>query len=216
MCAAGTLTLQEGRQKVGSATTGLIQGKKEKKKADHRIQRKYCHQCVFSFMPLCTERINKKRYFPPFESVRCSQDRRAWVCVKFKFLMTAQGKRKENNEIKPLPPDLGWDVTTCLFSPAPVFSQLSKFLCSCGSMIHLFRESRKKKKEEAGGKKKQQLFFASLFHLWLQAPSVCLLGPKSRSKKSSKSQEAKGQVFREVKRLFPSPPGQVNERQFQA
>lgn len=153
MCAAGTLTLQEGRQKVGSATTGLIQGKKEKKKADHRIQRKYCHQCVFSFMPLCTERNNKKRYFPPFESVRCSQDRRAWVCVKFKFLMTAQGKRKENNEIKPLPPDLGWDVTTCLFSPAPVFSQLSKFLCSCGSMIHLFRESRKKKKRRRGGRK---------------------------------------------------------------
>lgn len=126
---------------------------KRKKKADHHIQCKNCHQRVFSFMLSCTKRNYKKRYFPPFELVHRSPDRRARVCVKFKFLMTAQGKRKENNEIKPLPPDLGWDVTTCLFSPAPVFSQLSKFLCSYGSMIHLFRERKKKKKRREGGRK---------------------------------------------------------------
>jgi len=58
--------LREGRQKVGSVTTGLIQEKmkKEKKKtADHRIQCKYCHQRVFSFTPSCTERNHKKGTF---------------------------------------------------------------------------------------------------------------------------------------------------------
>lgn len=62
MYAAGTLTLREERQKVDSATMDLIQEKKgKKKKDDHRIQRKYCHQRVFSFTPSCTERNNKKK-----------------------------------------------------------------------------------------------------------------------------------------------------------
>lgn len=108
--------------------------------------------------------------------------------------MTALGKRKENNEIKPLPPDLGWDVTACLFSPAPVFSQLSNLLCSCGSMIQ--REEKKKKRREQG-KKKQQLFSASLFHLWLQA-----LGVFAQSKMRRR---AKGHVFGEVKSFFLLP-----------
>lgn len=91
MCAAGTLMLRDRRQKVGSATTGLIQ---EQKNANHRIQCKYCHQRRCSFMPSCTERNNTKRYFPPLEPVHRSADSRARFCVKFKFLMTAQGKRK--------------------------------------------------------------------------------------------------------------------------
>lgn len=207
MCAAGTLTLREGRQKVGSATTSLIQ---EKRKANRRIQCKYCHQRVFSFTPSCTERNNKKGTFLLSSRSTVHQTGGFSFCIKFKFVMTAQGKRKENNEIKPLPPDLGWDVTTCLFSPALVFSQLSKFLCSCGSMIHLFRE-RKKKKTRGGrrGKKEQQLFFTSLFHLGLQALRVCSLGPK-------RDREAKGRVFGEAKRLFPLPHARWMKDNFKA
>lgn len=129
---------------------------------------------VFCFsLPHAQKETTTKKYFPPSESVPCSPGKTAWVCVKFKFLMTALGKRKENNEIKPLPPDLGWDVTACLFSPAPVFSQLSNVLCSCGSMI----QRKEKKKRREGGRK------SSSFSLPACSTSgcrhlMCLLGPK--------------------------------------
>lgn len=212
--------LREGREKVGSATTGLIQEKKKKKKkANHRIQCKYCHQQGFSFTPSCTGRNNTKRYFPPLKPVHRSADSRARFCIKFKFLMTAQGKRKENNEIKPLPPGLGWDVTTCLFSPAPVFSQLSTFLCSCGSMIHPFRGRKGKKRGGKGGRK------SSSFSLPASSTSgcrhlACLLGPERDLRsaetcfRSRKRLEKRRDVF--SGKTLPFPPGQVNERQFQA
>lgn len=124
--------------------------------------------------------------------------------------MTAQGKRKENNEIKPLPPGLSWDVTTCLFSTAPVFSQLWKFLCSFGNMIHLFRErGKKKKKRREVGKKTQQFSFSSFFHRQLQA-----LGVFAWSKETEKlryvfsGRRGEGEWL-----LFPLPWGQVNDRQ---
>lgn len=198
MCAAGTLTLQVERQKVGSDTTGLIQEKNQKQTNKKSFQSPYPMQILspkcFAYHALMHwKKQQQKKYFPPSKSVHCSPGKTAWVCVKFKFLMTALGKRKENNEIKPLPPDLGWDVTACLFSPAPVFSQLSNLLCSCGSMIQ--REEKKKRRER--GRKKQQLFFASLFHLWLQA-----LGVFARSKTRLR---VKGRVFQKVKRLFLLP-----------
>lgn len=123
--------------------------------------------------------------------------------------MTAQGKRKENNEIKPLPSWFELDVTTCLFSTAPVFSQLWKFLCSFGNMIHLFRERGKKKKRREVGKKKQQFSFSSFFHRQLQA-----LGVFAWSKETEKQRyvflgrRGEGEWL-----LFPLPWGQVNDRQ---
>lgn len=116
--------------------------------------------------------------------------------------MTAQGKRKENNEIKPLPSWFELDVTTCLFSTAPVFSQLWKFLCSFGNMIHLFRE-RGKKKKEGGGEEKAAVFLQQL----LPPPAsgsrcVCLV---------QRDWEAKVRVFGEARRgrmtALPSPLG---------
>lgn len=91
--------------------------------------------------------------------------------------MTAQGKRKENNEIKPLPSWFELDVTTCLFSTAPVFSQLWKFLCSFGNMIHLFRERGKKKKGGRWGRKSSSFPSAASSTASFRL-SVCLLGPK--------------------------------------
>lgn len=174
MCAAGTLTLRAQRQKVGSATTGLIQEKNKNKKTPISVSNANSVTKVFCFSRPHALKETIKKYFSPSESVHCSRGKTAWVCVKFKFLMTALGKRKENNEIKPLPPDLGWDVTACLFSPAPVFSQLSNLLCSCGSMIQ--REEKKKRGGSRGRK-------SSSFSLPASSTSgcrhlVCLLSPK--------------------------------------
>lgn len=118
--------------------------------------------------------------------------------------MTALGKRKENNEIKPLPPDLGWDVTACLFSPAPVFSQLSNLLCSCGSMI---QREEKKKKEEGAGEEKAAAFLCQPLPP-LAAGTWCVCSVQNET-------ESKGTCFWRGKKTLPTPPGQVNERQLQ-
>lgn len=196
MCSRNTDT-PSGNAEGRLSHDGSNSGKKNKNKPKNPIAVSNANTVtkVFCFSRPHAPKETTKKYFRPSESVHCSLGKTAWVCVKFKFLMTALGKSKENNEIKPLPPDLGWDVTACLFSPAPVFSRLSNLLCSCGSMIH--REEKKKRREQGKKKKKQQLFFASLFHLWLQA-----LGVFARSKTSLR---AKGHVFQEVKRLFPLP-----------
>lgn len=117
--------------------------------------------------------------------------------------MTAQGKRKENNEIKPLPSWFELDVTTCLFSTAPVFSQLWKFLCSFGNMIHLFRQRGKKKKKEGGGEEKAAVFLQQLLPPRASGSRcVCLV---------QRDWEAKVRVFGEARRgrmtALPSPLG---------
>lgn len=123
--------------------------------------------------------------------------------------MTARGKRKENNEIKPLPPGLDWDGPTCLFSTEPpAFSALKTSLQLWEHDSSPQKERKKKKKRWEWRKKKQQLSIGGSFHLLLQA-----LSPFARCKDG----ETKGRVLGEARRgrtaAFPLSWGQVDDRQ---
>lgn len=115
--------------------------------------------------------------------------------------MTAQGERKENNEIKPLPPGLSWDGPTCLFSTAPpVFSALkmSLQLWEHDSSPQKERKKEEKKKRGEWRRKKKQLSIGSSLHLLLQALSLFA---------RYKDGEVKGRILGEVRKgrtaVFP-------------
>lgn len=99
--------------------------------------------------------------------------------------MTARGKRKENNEIKPLPPGLGWDSPTCLFSTEPpAFSALKTSLQLWEHDSSPQKERKKKKRDGSGGRKSSSFPSAapstSCFRL-----SARLLGAKMEKRRDA-------------------------------